>query len=61
MIFSLYRYRAAQAAAGKKFHLCDENFLRDAERNLSGEIASTLEISFTEALEYLRSKLKEDV
>lgn len=61
MLFSLYRYRAAQAAAGKKFHLCDENFLRDAERNLSGEIASTLEISFVDALEYLRNKLKEDV
>lgn len=61
MLFSLYRYRAAQTAAGKKFHLCDENFLRDAERNLSGEIASTLNISFGEALEYLREKLKEDV
>ena len=61
MLFSLYRYRAAKTAAGKKFHLCDENFLRDAERNLSGEIASTLNISFGEALEYLREKLKEDV
>ena len=60
MIFSLYRYRKAQAAAGKKFHMCDENFLRDAEKILAGEIASTLEISSQEAIKYLRSKLKED-
>ena len=60
MIYSLYRYRAAQAAAGKKFHMCDENFLRDAEKILAGEIASTLEIPSAEALKYLRNKLKED-
>lgn len=60
MIFSLYRYRKAQTAAGKKFHMCDENFLRDAEKILAGEIASTLEITSTEAIKYLRSKLKED-
>lgn len=60
MICSLYRYRAAQTAAGKKFHMCDENFLRDAEKILSGEIASTLEIPSAEALKYLRNKLKED-
>lgn len=60
MIHCLYRYRAAQAAIGKKFHMCDENFLRDAEKILAGEIASTLEIPSTEALKYLRSKLKED-
>ena len=60
MICSLYRYRKAQTAAGKKFHMCDENFLRDAEKILAGEIASTLEIPSTEAIKYLRSKLKED-
>ena len=60
MVCSLYRYRTAQTAAGKKLHMCDENFLRDAEKILSGEIASTLEIPSGEALKYLRSKLKED-
>ena len=60
MISSLYRYRKTQTAAGKKFHMCDENFLRDAEKILSGEIASTLEIPSAEALKYLRNKLKED-
>lgn len=60
MVCSLYRYRAAQTAVGKKFHMCDENFLRDAEKLLSGEIASTLDIPSAEALKYLRKKLKED-
>lgn len=60
MVCTLYRYRAAQAASGKKFHMCDENFLRDAEKILSGEIASTLEISSVEGLRYLRNTLKED-
>ena len=60
MISSLYRYRKTQTAAGKKFHMCDEHFLRDAEKILAGEIASTLEIPSAEALKYLRNKLKED-
>lgn len=60
MISSLYRYRKTQTAAGKKFRMCDENFLRDAEKILAGEIASTLEIPSAEALKYLRNKLKED-
>ena len=38
----------------------DENFLRDAEKILSGEISSALEIPSTEAIRYLRNKLKED-
>ena len=57
MICSLYRFRREQTAAGKKLHMCDENFLRDAEKLLSGEIASTLEIPPAEALQYLRKKL----
>ena len=60
MVCSLYRYRRAQTAAGKRIHMCDENFLRDAEKLLSGEIAATLEIPSAEALKYLRNKLKED-
>ena len=58
MICTLYRCRAVLTDAGKRFHMCDENFLRDAEKILSGEIASTLELPSAEALRYLRSKLK---
>lgn len=60
MVCTLYRYRAAQTAVGKKIHMCDENFLRDAEKLFAGEISVTLEISTGEALKYLRKKLKED-
>lgn len=57
MVATLYAYRAAQRAAGKKFHLCDDNFLRDAERLLSSEIAVVLEMTPELAKNLLREKL----
>lgn len=58
MVSSLYRYKAAQSAAGRKFHQCDENFLRDAEKLLSSEIALVLELTPEQARDYLRNHLK---
>lgn len=58
MVHSIYRYKAAQAAEGKRCHLCDENFLRDAEKILIGEIIVVLDVSQEEAKAYLHSKLK---
>lgn len=58
MVSSLYRYREAQFAAGKKFHQCDDNFLRDAEKVLSSEIALVLHQTLEEARNYLRERLK---
>lgn len=60
MTHTLYRYKAAQAATSRKFHLCDENFLRDAEKLLAGEAALILELDADAARQYIRSKLKED-
>ena len=60
MVYSLYRHRKEQAAAGKKCHLCDENFLRDAERILAGEAAIVLNLDQEQAKQYIRRKLKED-
>lgn len=60
MVAALYRHRAALTAAGKKIHMSDENFLRDAEKILSGEIAAALNQTPSDALKYLRKKLKED-
>ena len=57
MVYALYRYKDAQAAAGKKFHQCDDNFLRDAEKLLISEISLVLEMSREEAKAYLRSQL----
>ena len=57
MIYSLYKHKHQQLETGRKFHQCDDNFLRDAERLLSGEIALVLELSDIAALEYLRKEL----
>ena len=58
MVSTLYRYKAAQAAAGRKFHQSDENFLRDAEKLLASEISLVMELSLEEAKNYLREQLK---
>ncbi|MBO5129394.1 MAG: hypothetical protein J6B95_03495 [Oscillospiraceae bacterium] len=58
MVTTLYVYREAQAAAGRKFHLCDDNFLRDAEKLLSSEIALVLDKTPEEARAYLQEQLK---
>jgi CarD family transcriptional regulator len=60
MVRSLYRHKTAQAAAGRKVHMCDENFLRDAEKLLVGEISVVMDMEPNQAKQYLRSKLKED-
>ena len=59
MIHTLYRHKADQISAGKKVHLCDENFLRDAEKLLASEISLVLSLSAEEARQYLRDHLME--
>ena len=53
MILALQAHRIAQQEAGRKFHLCDENFLRDAQRLLCMEIAVVLQTDEPGALSYL--------
>lgn len=60
MVRTLYRHKAAQSAAGRKVHLCDDNFLRDAEKLLTGEVAIVMNLDPEQAKQYIRSKLKED-
>lgn len=60
MIHTLYRHKAVQQATGKKVHLCDDNFLRDAEKLLISEIAIVLDMDQEQAKQYLRAKLKEE-
>lgn len=60
MIGSLYRHKERQAAAGRKFHLCDENFLRDAERVLRGEFAEVLDIPPEQVTEYILKAIHAD-
>ena len=57
MIHTLYLHKAAQLAAGKKVHLCDENFLRDAEKLLVSELSLVLDLAPEAAKQYLRTQL----
>lgn len=58
MVHTLYLHRARQAEAGKKCHMCDENFIRDAEKLLAGEVSVVLDMDPGEARLYLRQVLQ---
>lgn len=58
MIRALLKHKQAQESAGKKFHLCDENFLRDAQKLLSSEFSRVLNISQDEVGDYIKNALK---
>ena len=60
MVRTLYRHKAVRAASGRKNHLCDENFLHDAEKLLVGEVYVVLNLDTDQAREYIRKKLKGD-
>lgn len=57
MVHSLYQHKKSQTAAGRKCHLCDENFLRDAEKLLISEISIVMNMEQMEAKSYLKEKL----
>lgn len=57
MVSTLRRHREEQAAAGRKFHLCDENFLRDAEKLLGSEFSLVLQIDQDRVGDYIQNKL----
>ena len=57
MIRSLYKHKSEQLSAGRKFHLCDENFLRDAEKLLSAEFALVLNIPAEQVGTYIQSRV----
>lgn len=57
MICTLYRHKAAQAAAGRKCHMCDDNFLRDAEKLLCSEVMAAMDLDLNQAKIYIREKL----
>lgn len=59
MIRCLERHKQSQAQLGRKLHLCDENFLRDAKRVLASEISLVLGIEES-AVFTLLSRLPSD-
>ena len=59
MICMLHEHKESQLAAGRKFHLCDENFLRDAQKLLNSEFSLVLGIPQAEVAAYIEKKLYE--
>ena len=57
MVSALYEHKRQQQECGRKFHLCDENFLRDATRLLSAEFSLILGISQAEVADYMKQQL----
>lgn len=60
MVRTLHQHKRNQAAAGRKFHLCDENFLRDAEKLLGSEFALVLDMPQDAVSGYVRTVLKDE-
>ena len=59
MVHALHIHRRLQQEAGRKFHLCDENFLRDAEKLLSVEFALVLNICPNDVGAYIQKALED--
>ena len=57
MICSIYRHKRELADTGKKVHLCDENFLKDAQKLLSAEFSLVLGIPMEEIAKYISDKV----
>jgi len=58
MVSALYEHKRQQQDSGRKFHLCDENFLRDATRLLGAEFSLVLGISLAEVGDYMKQQLE---
>lgn len=58
MVRTLHLQRKTQLAMSRKFHLCDENFLRDAERLLYSEFSIVLGIPTSEVATYIHEQLE---
>ncbi len=59
MVCALHIHKKEQEQQGKKFHLCDENFLRDAEKLLSTEFSLVLDIEQEQVGSYVLSAINE--
>lgn len=57
MIHTLHIHKKQQIEAGRKFHLCDETFLRDAEKLLNAEFSLVLGIQPSEVGDHILSSI----
>ena len=60
MIHALHKQRQSLKLAGRKFHISDENFLRDAEKLLSAEFSLVLNIHPSEVGTYIQRVFNTD-
>ena len=58
MVHALYRHKSRQETQGRKLHMCDENFLRDAQRVLNAEMSAVLQIPAAEVPAFMRQQLE---
>ena len=56
---TLYLHKQAQLASGKKLHICDENFMKDAERVIRSEVSAVMEIPPEAVGGFIRSKTEQ--
>ncbi len=59
MIHCLRQQKATLLQAGKRFHMCDENFLQDAQKILSSELSVVLQVPRQELDGYLKELMGE--
>lgn len=59
MVSALYRHKKQQQENGRKFHITDENFLRDATKLLSAEFSLVLGIPQSKVAAYMKKELEE--
>lgn len=52
-----YDHRRVQKEKGRKVHICDDIFLRNAEKMLAEEIADVFGLDIEDAKHYLQNKL----
>ena len=57
MLHTLYLHKQQQEAQGRKFHQCDENFLRDAQRLIGSEFALVLGIEPGQVNQYIMDRM----
>ncbi len=57
MLRLLEEHKQAQAETGRRIHICDENFMRDAYKILGDEVCVVLQIPQPEVMNYLRQYL----
>lgn len=57
MVCSLHNHKKMILDNGRKFHLCDENFLKDAERILNAEFSVVLELPHNQVIQFVLDEM----